>query len=205
MFTGFRIAAGLAVVGAIIGEYFFRVGEQGLGQLLDKYTKQRHVGLPAALRHHRRLLRARGRDVPGLRWLGRRVAPGTPPTNPCSADHPHRPAIWAAHVLIRRSGRGRSRIREPPRPDAISGRPADWRHGSVSARERRAISRSGGCRAAECELLEYAAPLTLARREYRFIIGTWRPSKTYVVIQHPDRVVMTCTRQELEERGIAVP
>ena len=39
MFTGFRIAAGLAVVGAIIGEYFFRVGEQGLGQLLDKYTK----------------------------------------------------------------------------------------------------------------------------------------------------------------------
>jgi len=40
MFTGFRISAGLAVVGAIIGEYFFRVGEQGLGQLLDKFTKQ---------------------------------------------------------------------------------------------------------------------------------------------------------------------
>ncbi len=58
---------------------------------------------------------------------------------------------------------------------------------------------------AECELLEYAAPLTLARREYRFIIGTWRPTKTYVVIQHPDRVVMTCTRQQLEERGIAIP
>ncbi len=57
----------------------------------------------------------------------------------------------------------------------------------------------------ECDLLEYAAPLTLARREYRFIIGTWRPSKMYVVIQHPDRVVMTCTRQQLEERGIAIP
>ncbi len=40
MFVGFRIAAGLCVVGAIIGEYFFRVGEQGLGQLLDKYTKR---------------------------------------------------------------------------------------------------------------------------------------------------------------------
>jgi hypothetical protein len=57
----------------------------------------------------------------------------------------------------------------------------------------------------ECDLLEYAGPLTLARREYRFIIGTWRPSKTYVVIQHPDRTVMTCTRQQLEERGIAIP
>ena len=57
----------------------------------------------------------------------------------------------------------------------------------------------------ECDLLEYAAPLTLARREYRFIIGTWRPSKMYVVIQHPDRVVMTCTRQQLKERGIAIP
>ena len=57
----------------------------------------------------------------------------------------------------------------------------------------------------ECDLLEYAAPLTLARREYRFIIGTWRPSKTYVVIQYPDRIVMTCTRQQLEERGIAIP
>ena len=59
--------------------------------------------------------------------------------------------------------------------------------------------------AAECDLLEYSAPLTLARRECRFIVGTWRPTKTYVVIQHPGRVVMTCTRQELEERGITVP
>jgi NitT/TauT family transport system permease protein len=40
MFTGFRISAGLAVVGAIVGEYFFRIGEQGLGQLLDKFTKR---------------------------------------------------------------------------------------------------------------------------------------------------------------------
>jgi hypothetical protein len=57
----------------------------------------------------------------------------------------------------------------------------------------------------ECDLLEFEGPLTLARREYRFIVGSWRPTKTYVVIQHPDRVVMTCTRQELEDRGIAVP
>jgi NitT/TauT family transport system permease protein len=41
--TGFRIAAGLAVAGAIVGEYFFRVGEQGIGQQLDVYLKGRDL------------------------------------------------------------------------------------------------------------------------------------------------------------------
>lgn len=34
LFAGFRIAAGLSVIGAIVGELFFRTGPGGLGQLL---------------------------------------------------------------------------------------------------------------------------------------------------------------------------
>lgn len=39
-FTGFRIAAGLAVIGAIVGDFFFRQGDAGLGILLDRYRAQ---------------------------------------------------------------------------------------------------------------------------------------------------------------------
>jgi NitT/TauT family transport system permease protein len=35
--TGFRIAAGLSVIGAIVGEFFFGRGAKGLGNLIDKY------------------------------------------------------------------------------------------------------------------------------------------------------------------------
>ncbi len=37
IFTGFRISAGLSVIGAIVGEFFFRKGIPGLGRLLDLY------------------------------------------------------------------------------------------------------------------------------------------------------------------------
>jgi len=37
IFVGLRIAAGLSVVGAIVGEFFFRQGTPGLGRLLDTY------------------------------------------------------------------------------------------------------------------------------------------------------------------------
>ena len=37
IFVGLRIAAGLSVVGAIVGEFFFRQGTPGLGRLLDQY------------------------------------------------------------------------------------------------------------------------------------------------------------------------
>ena len=37
MFTGLRISAGLAVVGAIVGEFFFRRGDTGLGHLIETY------------------------------------------------------------------------------------------------------------------------------------------------------------------------
>lgn len=39
-FTGFQIAAGLSVVGAIVGDFFFRQGDRGLGVLLDLYVAQ---------------------------------------------------------------------------------------------------------------------------------------------------------------------
>jgi NitT/TauT family transport system permease protein len=37
IFTGLRIAAGLAVIGAIVGDSFFRQGEAGIGILIDRY------------------------------------------------------------------------------------------------------------------------------------------------------------------------
>lgn len=40
MFQGFRIGAGAAVIGTIVGEFFFRRGEPGLGILLDRYRAQ---------------------------------------------------------------------------------------------------------------------------------------------------------------------
>lgn len=35
--SGWRIAAGLSVVGAIVGDFFFRQGEPGIGRLIDEY------------------------------------------------------------------------------------------------------------------------------------------------------------------------
>jgi NitT/TauT family transport system permease protein len=37
LFTGLRISAGLSVVGAIVGDFFFRQGEPGMGILIDLY------------------------------------------------------------------------------------------------------------------------------------------------------------------------
>jgi len=75
MFVGFRIAAGLSVIGAIIGEYFFRVGDQGLGQLLDKYTKSgtsQYAQLYATIA----VCCALGVvTFAAFGWLGRRMAP----------------------------------------------------------------------------------------------------------------------------------
>ena len=38
--TGFRIAAGLSVIGAVVGELFFRRGEKGIGILLEQYRQR---------------------------------------------------------------------------------------------------------------------------------------------------------------------
>jgi NitT/TauT family transport system permease protein len=50
LFAGLRISAGLAVVGAIVGELFFRGGDEGLGQLIIDYrTELRYEAMYAAL------------------------------------------------------------------------------------------------------------------------------------------------------------
>jgi NitT/TauT family transport system permease protein len=40
MFAGLRISAGLSVIGAIVGDFFFGQGQAGIGQLLRKYASQ---------------------------------------------------------------------------------------------------------------------------------------------------------------------
>jgi NitT/TauT family transport system permease protein len=37
IFTGFRISAGLAVIGSVVGDVFFQRGEQGIGSLIKVY------------------------------------------------------------------------------------------------------------------------------------------------------------------------
>jgi NitT/TauT family transport system permease protein len=49
IFTGFRISAGLGVVGAIVGEFFFRGGkERGIGRLLATYQARLQIELLVA-------------------------------------------------------------------------------------------------------------------------------------------------------------
>ncbi len=40
LFTGLRTAAGLAVIGAIVGDFFFQQGAPGIGALLRVYTQR---------------------------------------------------------------------------------------------------------------------------------------------------------------------
>lgn len=40
VFAGLRISAGLSVIGAVVGDFFFGAGDPGLGQLLKKYAVQ---------------------------------------------------------------------------------------------------------------------------------------------------------------------
>jgi NitT/TauT family transport system permease protein len=50
LFAGLRISAGLSVVGAIVGELFFRGGDEGLGQLIVDYRAElRYESMYAAL------------------------------------------------------------------------------------------------------------------------------------------------------------
>jgi NitT/TauT family transport system permease protein len=37
IFTGLQISAGLSVIGAVVGDFFFRQGQPGIGQLIDRY------------------------------------------------------------------------------------------------------------------------------------------------------------------------
>ena len=52
MFAGLRISAGLSVIGAIVGDFFFGRGERGLGQLIRQYsfnTNDRELLLAAVI------------------------------------------------------------------------------------------------------------------------------------------------------------
>ncbi len=40
IFAGLRISAGLSVIGAIVGDFFFGTGDVGIGQLLRRYASQ---------------------------------------------------------------------------------------------------------------------------------------------------------------------
>ena len=40
IFTGFRISAGLAVIGMVVGELFNRQGAKGIGILMDEYRSR---------------------------------------------------------------------------------------------------------------------------------------------------------------------
>ena len=40
VFAGFRISAGLSVIGAIVGDFFFRKGDKGIGILIDQYASR---------------------------------------------------------------------------------------------------------------------------------------------------------------------
>lgn len=40
MFEGFRISAGLSVIGSIIADFFFRQGNPGIGRLIDVYRQK---------------------------------------------------------------------------------------------------------------------------------------------------------------------
>lgn len=44
LFAGLRISAGLSVIGAIVGDFFFGRGDVGLGQLLKKYANNTNYG-----------------------------------------------------------------------------------------------------------------------------------------------------------------
>jgi hypothetical protein len=59
----------------------------------------------------------------------------------------------------------------------------------------------------ECELLEYLGPLTLAHREIKFVIGPWRKAKVLHVTRRSlndgeTEILMTCTPDQLRERGV---
>lgn len=38
IFTGFRVAAGASVIGAVVGDFFFQQGDKGIGALISKYS-----------------------------------------------------------------------------------------------------------------------------------------------------------------------
>lgn len=84
LFTGLRVSAGLSVIGAIVGDYFFRQGQPGIGRLIDVYqSRLESERMVAAVV----LASLFGIAVFALfTWLGRRVAGW----HESAQDHPAR-------------------------------------------------------------------------------------------------------------------
>ncbi len=59
IFTGLRNAAGLSVIGAIVGDFFFQQGAPGIGGLLRVYTQRLQMEALLTCRHAHRALRRR--------------------------------------------------------------------------------------------------------------------------------------------------
>ena len=55
----------------------------------------------------------------------------------------------------------------------------------------------------ECDLVGFVGPLVLSEREVRWF-GPWRPTGRFVVVRHPDEVVLDCSRAELGALGVEV-
>jgi hypothetical protein len=53
----------------------------------------------------------------------------------------------------------------------------------------------------DCDLLGYEGPLVLSARQVRWLFGPWRTT-SYVVVRHPNHVVMECSESELLELGV---
>lgn len=54
---------------------------------------------------------------------------------------------------------------------------------------------------AECDLVGFAGPLVLARRQVRWF-GPWRTTGAYLVVRGAGEVVLACSRAELEALGV---
>ena len=99
IFVGLRTSAGLAVVGAVVGDQFFQRGNPGLGVLIQVYAS-RAPGPPALRRDPRRLPARRGRvrHLRLARTARRRplvrlhLIPGRGPTPPRCRRCTHRPS-----------------------------------------------------------------------------------------------------------------
>jgi hypothetical protein len=56
----------------------------------------------------------------------------------------------------------------------------------------------------DCDRLGYQGPLVLSVRQARWLLGPWRSTNRYVVVRHPNQVVMECSRAELLQLGVTL-
>lgn len=80
MVAGFRISAGLAVIGAIVADFFFRQGDPGIGRLIDVYRQRLATEQLLTAVFLSSLLGLAAFGVFG--WIGRRVDRSRAPRQP---------------------------------------------------------------------------------------------------------------------------